>query len=162
MEGLRLRTPVGFSESNPAISYETDRPPCGSLDFMNVADVESQGARYRDVTHCLHLFKCVGQTVVLTFLKGLDQNLSVLRSGILVDYEPDGEVLSQLCARAIGSGIDRLSGITGESCNGRHGQDRRCGNTYLQSSGYDVHLLLRILWHIETHCDRLLTAKLSY
>src|ERR1700733_1985183 len=121
IEGLRLRIPVGFSKSNPAIGNETDRPPCGSLDFMNVADVESQGARYRDMTHCLHLFEGVGQTVVLTFLKRLDQNLSVLRSGILVDHEPDGEVLSQLCARATRLGIDRLSRIAGESCDSAHG-----------------------------------------
>jgi hypothetical protein len=72
-----LGIPVGFSESNLAVSNETDRSSCGGLDFADVADVESQGARHRDPAHCLHLFKCVDQTVVLTFLKGLDQNLSV-------------------------------------------------------------------------------------
>src|SRR5271154_6792009 len=107
IEGLRLGIPVGFPESNLAVGDETDRPSCRGLDLMDVADIESQGARYRDMAHCLHPFKCVGQTVVLTFLKGLDQNLSVLRSGILVDYEPHGEVLSQLCARATRLGIDR-------------------------------------------------------
>src|ERR1700678_3762688 len=121
IEGLRLRTPVGFSESNPAIGNETDRPSCGSLDFVNVADVESQGARYRDMTHCLHFFKSVGQTVVLTMLKGLDKNLPVFRSGILEDHEPDREVLAHLGARAISLRIDRLSGIAGESCDSAHG-----------------------------------------
>ena len=74
IEGLRLATPVGLSKSNLAVGDETDRPSCGGLDFTDVADVESQGARDRDSAHCFHFFKCVGQTIVLTFLKGLDQN----------------------------------------------------------------------------------------
>jgi hypothetical protein len=40
IEGLRLGTPVGFSESNLAVGNETDRPSCGGLDLTDVADVE--------------------------------------------------------------------------------------------------------------------------
>lgn len=115
IEGLRLATPVGLSKSNLAVGNETDRPSCGGLDFTDVADVESQGARDRDSAHCFHFFKCVGQTIVLTFLKGLDQNFSVFWSGILVDYEPNSEVPPQLGARAIGLGVDLLMVLAGKS-----------------------------------------------
>ena len=106
IETLRLGIPMGFTESNLAVRKKTDGSAGRGHNFSNKAKVVSNCARDLYPTHAFHLFKSIPQSVVLTLLERLYQDVSVLGTRELVNNDFHAEVASHLSACAKGGGVN--------------------------------------------------------
>ena len=108
IETLGLGIPIAFAESNFPVGNKTDGPAGRRKDLPNEAEIKSKCARDLYPAHAFHLFKGVHQSVVLTLLECLYQDVSILGTRELVNNDFDAEVSSQLRTCAKGCGVDRF------------------------------------------------------
>ena len=99
-------SPIGFAESNLAVGNKTDGPAGRRQNLPDEAKIESKSAGDLYSTYAFHLFKSIHQSVVLSLLKCLYQNVSVVGARELINNDFHAEVSSELSACAKGGGVD--------------------------------------------------------
>src|ERR1019366_3427809 len=100
----RLRLRVGFAEGDLAVRDELDRAAGCGWDHTDEAHVVAQRSGNLDAAHCLHLLQGVGQSLVLSLLEGINEDLAIFRRRELVDDERDPYVASHLGAGSVSCG----------------------------------------------------------
>jgi hypothetical protein len=73
---------------------------------VDVGDVVSESAGNGAMTDRLHFGEGINQTIVLAFLKGLDEHRAIVGSGEVIDFYTHAHHSAELSSRAHGASFD--------------------------------------------------------
>jgi len=124
VKGLRLCVGVDFAEAKQAIGNPADFAAGGSGDHADEGDVVTQSAGDGAMADGFHFGKGVDEAIVLALFEGLDEDLAILRSGEVINFNTDANDLAELRAGAHGAGFDGfvLHAIAREKGKGADGK----------------------------------------